>query len=276
MAEMNDGVFKENLGYDVTKLGLQANREMHQTVDEKTDREIYDKDATGISLGEAVTIEAGGEIGLEITQTKSIDNVPSVVWESSDTTVAYVTSEGIVRGVKPGTVTITATAIDSDIKPGSVFATVQITVIDANSPKITVLVNDEAMGTVSGGGYYTAGDKATLVATANDGYKFVKWDDEDTNATREITVVAAGGTYTAIFEENPPVQKFTLSVVSNNDEYGTTTGSGEYEAGVEVEIKAIPNEGYIFSKWNDDDTNAVRTVTVEGDATYTATFVVAE
>lgn len=276
MAEMNDGVFKENLGYDVTKLGLQANREMHQTVDEKTDREIYDKDATGISLGDAVTIEAGGEIGLEITQTRGIDNVPSVVWESSDTTVAYVTSEGIVRGVKPGTVTITATAIDSDIKPGSVYATVQITVVDANSPKIVVLVNDEAMGTVTGGGYYTAGDKATLVATPNAGYEFVKWSDEDTNATREITVTAAGGTYTANFQESEPVQKFTLSVVADNEEHGTTSGSGQYEAGAEVEIKAIPNEGYVFSKWNDDDTNATRTITVEGDATYTATFTAAE
>ena len=41
---------------------------------------------------------------------------------------------------------------------------------------VTVVVNDEAMGTATGGGTdFLAGDIATLSATANDGYQFVNW-----------------------------------------------------------------------------------------------------
>lgn len=67
---------------------------------------------------------------------------------------------------------------------------------------ITVNVNDPAMGTVSGGGVYDANATATLTATANSGYQFVKWEDGNTSNPRTITVTK-DETYTAVFETIP-------------------------------------------------------------------------
>lgn len=73
---------------------------------------------------------------------------------------------------------------------------------------VTVAVNDEAMGTATGGGTeFLAGDIATLSATANDGYQFVNWTiDSDvisTDASFEYTVPAENVTLTAHFEAKP-------------------------------------------------------------------------
>lgn len=65
---------------------------------------------------------------------------------------------------------------------------------------ITVASADDAMGTVAGGGNYSAGATATITATAKDGYEFVKWNDGDTNASRTITV-NADKTYVASFKQ---------------------------------------------------------------------------
>ena len=57
-------------------------------------------------------------------------------------------------------------------------------------------------GTVSGGGTYNYNASATLKATANSGYHFVKWSDGNTSATRTVTVTK-NATYTATFEQDP-------------------------------------------------------------------------
>ena len=57
-------------------------------------------------------------------------------------------------------------------------------------------------GTVSGGGTYNYNASATLKATANSGYHFVKWNDGNTSATRTVTVTK-DATYTATFEQDP-------------------------------------------------------------------------
>ena len=57
-------------------------------------------------------------------------------------------------------------------------------------------------GTVSGGGTYNYNASATLKATANSGYHFVKWSDGNTSVTRTVTVTK-DATYTATFEQDP-------------------------------------------------------------------------
>lgn len=57
-------------------------------------------------------------------------------------------------------------------------------------------------GTVSGGGTYNYNASATLKATANSGYHFVRWSDGNTSATRTVTVTK-DATYTATFEQDP-------------------------------------------------------------------------
>lgn len=61
-------------------------------------------------------------------------------------------------------------------------------------------VNDSAMGSVSGMGTYNKGTSVTLIATANEGYRFVSWGDEVTDNPRTVTADVNGVTYSAIFE----------------------------------------------------------------------------
>ena len=69
-----------------------------------------------------------------------------------------------------------------------------------------------------------------------------------------------------------PSGKKTLTLVSTPAEGGTLKGADTYDAGTEVEVKAIPNEGYKFVDWEDGDSFPTRKVTVNEDVTLMATF----
>ena len=60
--------------------------------------------------------------------------------------------------------------------------------------------------TVSGGGVYQYGSKVTIRATPVSGYKFVEWNDGNTQATRTITVLG-DVTYTASFTMIDPYEQ---------------------------------------------------------------------
>ena len=65
---------------------------------------------------------------------------------------------------------------------------------------ISTSVNDNSMGSVTGAGTYHKGEHVTLIAMANDGYRFVCWGDEVTDNPRTIIANVNGVTYSAIFE----------------------------------------------------------------------------
>ncbi len=65
---------------------------------------------------------------------------------------------------------------------------------------ITAVANDATMGTVTGGGTFLPNTTVTLVATANEGYEFVEWNDGNTDNPRIITVTE-NANYTATFQE---------------------------------------------------------------------------
>ena len=67
-------------------------------------------------------------------------------------------------------------------------------------------------------------------------------------------------------------QYFYVTVVSSNEVLGTVKGEGNYPAGAKINIMATPNTGSYFQQWNDGNTDNPRTITVTGDATYTAIF----
>jgi len=71
---------------------------------------------------------------------------------------------------------------------------------------------------------------------------------------------------------NSCVKEYTITVGTNNPEWGTATGSGTYVANSEVQISAIPASGYYFIKWDDGNTDNPRTILVTGDKTYQAIF----
>ncbi|MBO4752707.1 MAG: leucine-rich repeat domain-containing protein [Bacteroidales bacterium] len=135
---------------------------------------------------------------------------------------------------------------------------------------ITVTSDDAEMGTVTGGGSFAEGTTTTITATANSGYHFVQWQDGNTEASRSITVTA-DAEYTAYFAANG-ANDYTITVIAQNPSMGSTTGSGTFAYGTATTITAEPYEGYYFVQWNDGNTQRIRTITVTGNATYTAYF----
>ena len=73
--------------------------------------------------------------------------------------------------------------------------------------------------------------------------------------------------------ENKQPETHTITVTSNNANYGTVHGGGVFTEGEFITLVAVPKDGYEFQKWNDDDTNSVRRIQVTENQTYTATFV---
>ena len=71
---------------------------------------------------------------------------------------------------------------------------------NAERISISTSVNDNTMGSVTGAGTYNKGEHVTLIAMANDGYRFVCWGDEVTDNPRTIIANVNGVTYSAIFE----------------------------------------------------------------------------
>ncbi len=108
------------------------------------------------------------------------------------------------------------------------------------------------------------GETPTKTATAQYTYTF--------NNTWSPAIVAVTGeaTYTAQFGST--INQYTLTVATNNAEWGTVDGGGLYDYNSAHTITASPNPGFKFVKWNDDDTNASREVTVTADVTFTAIF----
>ena len=64
----------------------------------------------------------------------------------------------------------------------------------------------------------------------------------------------------------------TITATSADPAMGTVTGGGTYNGGATATLTATPNMGYHFVQWQDGNTQNPRTITVTGDATYTATF----
>ena len=67
-------------------------------------------------------------------------------------------------------------------------------------------------------------------------------------------------------------KNYTVTVKSNNNAWGSVTGSGSYKDGETVTISAIPADGYYFNCWNDGNTENPRKIVVSGNAEYIATF----
>lgn len=66
---------------------------------------------------------------------------------------------------------------------------------------------------------------------------------------------------------------YTVEVSSNNPSMGYVQGGGTYNQGETCTLTAVPYSGFHFDHWQDNNTQNPRTITVTGNATYTAYFV---
>ena len=144
--------------------------------------------------------------------------------------------------------------------------------------RTVTLTCDSTMGVTDGGGVYPDSSMVTLSATALDGYEFTSWDDGDSSNPRLVMVVS-DTSFVAIFNA---VEDTTLipvpdtvwrTVTLNCDStMGVTDGGGVYPDSSMVTLSATALDGYEFTSWDDGDTNAVRTLLLVSDTTFTAYF----
>ena len=134
---------------------------------------------------------------------------------------------------------------------------------------ITLVSDDENMGTVNGGGTYDYGSERQISAIPVEHFRFVSWNDNNTDNPRSI-ILTADTTFTAYFEAIP---QYVIEATSSNEEFGTVAGGGTYYEGTTITINATPNDGYVFTSWDDGNTENPRTIIVTENASYVANFV---
>ena len=118
----------------------------------------------------------------------------------------------------------------------------------------TINVSANTGGTVNiSGGTYEEGDVVTIIATSNDGYRFVNW----TNSLGSIISTQSYYTFTAMSSINLIANFEQIKPNSCSVDIWATTGGtishngGVYEKGAEITIQALPNSGYHFVNWTD-------------------------
>ncbi len=142
---------------------------------------------------------------------------------------------------------------------------------------VTATASAETMGTVSmdhEDGIYEDGEKATVTATAKEGYHFVGWklkDAEDILSTdaKYTFKVEKDVNLIGVFEKDAePVKQYTVTATASAETMGTVSmdhEDGIYEDGKEATVTATAKEGYHFVGWKLKDAEDI----LSTDAKYT-------
>ncbi len=141
----------------------------------------------------------------------------------------------------------------------------------SNSYTIIGKPNNDSYGTVEGSGLYQYGESVTLTAVAAAGYRFVNWNDGNTDIDRNI-VVTGGAVYIANFVPDGFVMFYTIAGYSNDNNMGTVQGGGSFAENTHATLTAVPVAGYRFIRWSNGSNENPLHVVVTGDASYTAIF----
>lgn len=203
------------------------------------------------------------------------------VWKVTRDHIVTATAEnGTVEGAGTykdnATATLTATANDGYVfknwtKNGAVVSTENpysftvtedvelVANFDGPFCELILNTNDEAKGTVSGAGFYTQGQTATIKATPQAGYKLLYWSDRSTQNPRTITMnkkEALSAYFVKEYDEEPT---FAIEKVWENTNVPTSSNNGFQAVGWDEKI-------YMKDRVN-------KQILVFSDATTSATYV---
>ena len=94
----------------------------------------------------------------------------------------------------------------------------------------------------------------------------------DTTGIYAVTLTAKVSRCTKEKTINIAVTMAQVVVSVNDTLMGTVTGGGNYPKNAIVTLNAIPNDGYSFIQWNDNNTANPRTITLTQDTLFQAIF----
>ena len=123
---------------------------------------------------------------------------------------------------------------------------------------------------------YNDGDLLTVFAHPDENHTFSHWliDGVQTTGNPLLHIVESAAHIEALFaKRNAPQLYYTLTLSA--DEGGTVSARpwlDKYLTGTTISIEATPEEGYLFERWSDGDTNSKRSVVISSDTTLTAIF----
>lgn len=156
------------------------------------------------------------------------------------------------------------------------------TPVQIPSYKLTTIVSPAGAGSLTNSPVGTEFDEGTVItltaATRNFGYQFKQWEDANGN------VLSATSPYTFSITKDTTVKAVYEALTTYNfnlDILGSKWGvvslipapvGGKYEAGTTVQMSVAPNQVTRFSYWEDSSTATTRTILVDGDKSFSATF----
>ena len=249
----------------------------------------------GVDLDQKdITINVGNTIALKANINPNVASDKTVEWTSSDTSVATVDKDGVVRGVKTGSTTITAKTNDGGFEASCTVNVINavkgitvsdtrialypnktkqlkasVTPVDADNPNVVWESNDDEVATVSETGLVTAKMPGTATIT-------VKSVDGEYTATCTVTVgkhvssiilsdtelTMPAGTTETLYATVMPLSAFnkTVTWVSTNPKVAAVDEDGNVKA-----VKAGTTT--IIAYCEDGDVTASCIVTVTNSAT---------
>ena len=164
------------------------------------------------------------------------------------------------KAPKYATYIITVKPLDDTDNQIGIEASMSITL----ERKYSLNIYTEYGGTVNEevNGEYTAGTSVEIIATPNNGYRFLEWSDGDQNAKRTL-IMDQDYDLMATFKRIPT---YTLEVFEGeNGLANIPAGSYTYQENEVVQLTPIPNDGYLFDHWvvnGVNDTNETITLTM--------------
>jgi len=127
----------------------------------------------------------------------------------------------------------------------------------------TITTTTAGGGTATGGGTFNHNATVTLVATPQAGWTFVGWYEGNVRVSTEATwqfAVTTNRTLQARFVQGP--QQWTITPTAAVNAGGTVAGGGTFNHNATVTIQAIPNAGWQFIGWYENN------VRVSAEATW--------
>jgi hypothetical protein len=114
------------------------------------------------------------------------------------------------------------------------------------------------------GWWYDASTSVTLTAQSVTGYNFNYWDVDGASQGAGIATITVvmNAPHTATAHYTPQVTTYKLKIETTTG--GTTDpapGTYTYAAGTQVQVTAIPSNGYVFDHWELNGTNVGTTTT---------------
>ncbi len=179
---------------------------------QKTIEPKEDVDVTSVTLNKtSLSLEAGNTSSLTATVAPSNATNKTITWTSSNTSVAKVSSSGVVTAVAAGTATVTASSSNGKT------ATCKITV----TASVSDLVNNSKVSTTN----LTLGDTLTITGGASGGtspYKYAFYYKRST-ATAWTTIGTAYGTATTAYLKPLAAVSYDVKVIVKDNAGKTAT-----------------------------------------------------